>query len=238
MTLEVQGAYQYYRLPVTRERALSSKALGRLRVRRNPTRTTRSSRGQSLVEFGLVIPILLMLLIAIGDFGRIFATGLLIEAAARNAAEAAANEYLAGPPGPLNAPAPAGDPVYYSALHDKTAKVVCAETQELPNSNFNAGTGKCPGMPFVMVCIHDSQDTDCNGDAFGQAVSAGCNEFTPPPNNAHGGALTPRWAEVRVCYQFTPILNLPIYSFGEFWLQRTRSFTIPCYFALGSDECG
>lgn len=222
-----------------------SQALGRVRERSKSTRTTRSSRGQSLVELGLVIPILLILLIAIGDFGRIFATGIIVEAAARNAAEMAANEYLANPPGsqdtppvPLNAPAPSGNSAYYVALHGKVAKAVCAETQELPNSNYDPGTGACPGMPFIMVCIHDSQDTECNSEALGQAVSAGCDSFVPPPNSSHGGSGTPRWAEVRVCYQFTPILELPLFQFGEFWLQRTRSFTIPCYFALGSEECG
>ena len=214
-------------------------------LRRRPTRTTVTTRGQSLVEFGLVIPILLILVVAIADFGRIFATGIILEAAARNAAEMAANEYLADPPGsratppvPLNAPAPAGSSTYYGPLHAKVAKAVCAETQELPNSNYDPGTGLCTGMPFVMVCIHDSQDTDCNGESLGAAVSAGCSEFTPPPNKNHGGSGTPRWAEVRVCYQFTSILQLPLISFGDFWIQKTRSFTIPCYFALGAEECG
>lgn len=222
-------------------------ALGDLR-RRAPARTSASTRGQSLVEFALVVPILLMLVVAIGDFGRIFATGILIESAARNAAEVVANEYLADPPGSdaappvfLNQPAPnpAVDPGYYAALHRKAALAVCAETQELPNSNFDPDTGECTGMPFVMVCVHDSQDDECGGESLGAAVSAGCDEFTPPPNNAHGGSGTARWAEVRVCYQFTSLLDLPLFSFGEFWLQRTRTFAIPCYFALGNaDECG
>jgi hypothetical protein len=44
---------------------------------------------------------------------------------------------------------------------------------------------------------------------------------------------------VRVCYRFTPILaNLPLLSFADIWLQRERAFTIPCYFALGTAECG
>jgi hypothetical protein len=188
-----------------------------------------------------------MLVIAIGDFGRIFATGLLIESATREAAEMAANDYLADPPGSdatppifLSAPAPAPgvDPGYYAALHDRVARAVCAETQELPNSNFDPGTGTCAGMPYVLVCIHDSQDDQCHGDSFGAAVSAGCSDFTPPPDNSHGGPGTPRWAEVRVCYHFTSILDLPLLSFGDFWLQKTRTFTIPCYFVLGADECG
>lgn len=218
-------------------------ALGVL-VGRFRTRSSDSTRGQSLVEFTLVVPILLILVVAIGDFGRIFATGVLIESAARSGAELAANDYLADPPGSpavsLNDPAPPNsvDPGYYAALHDRVARAICAETQELPNSNFDPGTGECSGMPFIMVCIHDGQDDDCNGDSFGAAVSSGCDQFTPPPNNSHGGSDTPRWAEVRICYQFTSILDMPLFSFGDFWLQKTRTFTIPCYFVLGTDECG
>jgi len=44
--------------------------------------------------------------------------------------------------------------------------------------------------------------------------------------------------EVRICYHFTPILQLPLLSFGSFWIEKTRTFTIPCYFALGEAECG
>ena len=58
----------------------------------------RSSAGQSLTEFALVVPILLIVFVAIADFGRIFAAGVDLEAATRNAAEATANEYLANPP--------------------------------------------------------------------------------------------------------------------------------------------
>jgi|SRR5688572_21667395 len=250
MTLEVQGRYQYYRLPPARGSAhLISSALWN-RVRRYPTRTSVTSRGQSLVEFILVVPILLMLVVAIGDFGRIFATSVIIESAARNGAELAANEYLSDPPGsdaspPVYlsdpAPPPATDPGYYAALHAKVARAVCAETQELPNSNYNTGTGTCTGMPYVMICIHDGQDDECHAggqDSLGAAISAGCSEFAPPANNGHGGSGTPRWAEVRLCYQFTSILQMPVISFGDFWLQRTRTFTIPCYFVLGTpDEC-
>lgn len=199
-----------------------------------------------MVEFVLVVPILLILVIALGDFGRIFATGVIIESAARNAAEAAANEYLANPPGSaesppvlLNAPAPTGKPAYYGPLHQIAAKAVCVETQELPNSKFDPASRTCAGMPFVMVCIHDSQDTHCGGDAFGASPPAQCDEMGTPPSNAHGGLNSPRWAEVRICYKFTAILELPLIAFGDFWIQRTRNFAIPCYFATGdASECG
>jgi hypothetical protein len=210
------------------------------RKRRLPRR--RLSSGQSLVEFALVTPILIMLVVIVADFGRIFAASLSIEAAARDAAEIGANEYLANPPGApavtLDQPAPVGASAYYAALHQKVARAVCAETSDLANSAYNPVTTSCTGMPLIQACVHDSQDTECATEAQGAAIPAGCDSMAIAPTNAHAGSNSPRWVEVRICYQFTPILQLPLLSFGEFWLQRTRTFTIPCYFALGEAECG
>ncbi|HEU4863568.1 MAG TPA: TadE/TadG family type IV pilus assembly protein, partial [Candidatus Limnocylindria bacterium] len=67
---------------------------------------TPSRRGQTLVEFALTLPMLLVLLLGVADFGRVFASGITTEALARNAAEAASQEYLqvrratTGPPDP------------------------------------------------------------------------------------------------------------------------------------------
>ena len=80
------------------------------------------TNGQSMVEFALIVPILLALFVAIADFGRVFAAGVVIEAAARDAAELVAEEYLRNPPGDpaltaskrLASPAPdPGTPGYY-----------------------------------------------------------------------------------------------------------------------------
>lgn len=210
--------------------------LGRRRHDRN------RSSGQSLVEFALIVPILFMVFIAIADFGRIFAASIAIEAATRDAAEAVANRYLITPPGPLDAPAPAGNTTYYSPLHDYGAGVVCAELRALPNTNFDSGSSTCPDMPVVMVCVHDSQDPGCSALSSPGTLGApaDCTSLSPPPDSGQG-TLTPpraRWVEVRVCYHFTAILNLPLFSLGDFWLQRTNEFTIPCYFTLGVAECG
>lgn len=49
----------------------------------------KSEKGQSLVEFALVLPILALLLFGIVDFGRIFHAYLTIDHAGREAARAA-----------------------------------------------------------------------------------------------------------------------------------------------------
>jgi hypothetical protein len=215
----------------------------------------RGSAGQSLVEFALVIPILLVLFIAIADFGRVFVAGVALEAATRDAAEAAANQYVAVPPGvppgPLDAPARAGDPTYYSALHTYAASVVCAEMRDLPSTNYDPGDPAlaipptCPDMPLVMVCVHDGADTNgsCASEASGGSgvIPSNCNSFTPLPTSSQTTNLDgthSRWVEVRTCYHFTALLNLPFFSLGDFWLQRTRNFTIPCWFVLAGAECG
>ena len=50
----------------------------------------RNQRGQAMVELVLILPILLLLLFGIVDFGRIYASNLVINNAAREGARAAA----------------------------------------------------------------------------------------------------------------------------------------------------
>lgn len=198
------------------------------------------SSGQSLVEFGLVFPILLVLFVAIADFGRVFANSILLEAAARNGAELVANEYLANPPGgaPLGGPAPPADPAYYDNLHRLGARAICAETSELPNSRYDSSTTDCPGMPYIAVCIHDGQDPACASEVYSAPIPASCNQMSGPAMTNGRGTSSERWVEVRVCYRFTSLIDVPLISFGTFWLERTRSFAIPCYFVMDSEPCG
>ena len=212
------------------------------RVRASLSDPTRRSRGQSLVEFALIVPILLTLFVAIADFGRIFQAGIAIEAATRDAAEAAANQYLANPPGDLSLSAPNPNQAYYDGLHTSAANVVCAELRGLPNTNYDSSSNTCPDMP---VCVHDGADNGCAAEASPGTggIPSGCTDLTTnPPDPSHGPSnadgTAPRWVEIRTCYHFTAILDMPLFSLGDFWLQRTRTFTIPCYFALGTNECG
>jgi len=53
---------------------------------RRPLQRRRHS-GQSVVEFALVVPVLLLILLAIADFGRMYTSAVAVESAGREAAD-------------------------------------------------------------------------------------------------------------------------------------------------------
>jgi len=46
-----------------------------------------SERGQALTEFAMLVPLMLLLAVGLGDFGRLFTAGIGVESAAREAAD-------------------------------------------------------------------------------------------------------------------------------------------------------
>jgi hypothetical protein len=199
--------------------------------------------GQTLAEFALVLPILLVLLLAVADFGRVFAASISTEASARNAAEIGAITRLREKP-----PDPVLDPPafysYYTALHEQIAKVVCSELSVLPNATFNSGDRTCPTMPLVGVCVHDDSDgAGPLGDpicgapiaGFSSTIPGNCSHLGEPWSNASGGDDASHSVEVRVCYRFTTLFNLRFtlpgnvgLDLGEVWIQRERVFALDC----------
>jgi hypothetical protein len=203
-----------------------------------------SHRGQSLVEFALVLPMLLVLLLGLADFGRVFASGIILEAAARNAAEAAAQEYLQ-----LARNAPTLTVADYDRIHEVALTEVCREAERLPGEADVDNDGVCE-MPTAAVCIHDvpaapadltpppsSGDPSCGAEAG--LAPGNCSEMSGEgwSSTKLGGATALAYVEVRVCYRFTTLINLTgvnlpfgwSISIGEIWLQRDRSFTVADY---------
>jgi hypothetical protein len=207
---------------------------------------SRSRRGQSFVEFALVLPMLIVLLLGIADFGRVFASGLILEASARNAAEVGSLERLRYRP-----PAVA-DPAYYDAIHALAATTACEESRELPTFD---GSDACPDGAhdtsgtstwFVGACVHDGADPSCGSTPTGYGAAPGeCSLLLDPWSNSYEASVaTPGvasyWVEVRLCYKFETLFNLHLalpmntgLNLGDIWLQRSRTFVVDC--PVGTD---
>jgi len=199
---------------------------------------SRTGRGQALVEFTLVIPILLVLLLTIGDFGRFFAAGISVESIARTAAEYAAREYLREEAAAGGTPL---DAAGYDRVHAYAWEAVCEEAARLPGiQHFGPGT-ECQGIPTV-VCVHDLGDPNCANsynDAAG--IPPECTSLSPgarPTSAIGGGSETSRFVEVRVCYPFRTLIPIDGISSvggplapltGTFHIERGRSFTVVDY---------
>ena len=195
-----------------------------------------SRRGQSFVEFALVLPMLLVLLLGIADFGRVFQAGIALEAAARNAAEVGAIQRLRDGPPDLVA-----DPTYYADLHAVISAKACEEMEVIPPPRDSVAGVDCPQLSAIRVCVHDGDDADCGVPTYryDNPVPPECTDIfnaAPAPwTSVAGDEITSHRVEVQVCYQFTTLFNLNLslpmntgLSLGDIYLQRTRSFVVDC----------
>jgi hypothetical protein len=180
---------------------------------------------------------LLVLLLGIADFGRVFQAGIAIESAARNAAEIGALERLRVPP-PSD---PALHDAYYRGLHETIAEVACEEALLLaPPDDHQAGTA-CDHLTAVRVCVADGLDPRC-GDPIGEMdapIPDSCGtvkslDAGPWPNTS-GGSVASHQVEVAICYQFSTLFNLDFalplnagLSLGDVYLERVRMFVVDC----------
>jgi hypothetical protein len=191
------------------------------------------------VEFGLILPLLLVFLLGVADFGRVFADGIALEAAVRNTAEATAQEYLqvcskyAGDCSLLVQPD-------YDYLHDLALEVGCRETERLTNQDKTGITGDCskPSIPFwIAVCIHDDSipgdSTRCGRDEPPVSnVPGGCDAINDPTSwsSVQDGPVDGRpYVEVRACYFFDTLMPLTETWWGSVTLQRENNFAVTNY---------
>jgi hypothetical protein len=189
----------------------------------------------------MILPIMLVLLLTVADFGRLFATGISLESAARAAAETAAGAYLAelrtsGGLPPLTTAA-------YDRVHKAAWQSICDEASRLPNATPGSGGSQCSDLP-TLVCVHDSGDPGCatiyNAGGGG---TTGCPQVAAATDNAPVDptstvSATVKYVEVRICYRFSTILpgiNIPFLGgtlsplSGNFFLERVRTFTVADY---------
>jgi Flp pilus assembly protein TadG len=101
---------------------------------------TRRTRGQSFVEFALILPVLLTLFGGAVDVARLYQGWIALEGAARDAAEYAATKSASS-----------------SAAQTDAQTVLCTETQNL--SGFAAPPGNPTNCTSPTVSVSYSKDT-------------------------------------------------------------------------------
>lgn len=179
---------------------------------------------------------LLVLLLGVVDFGRVFSAGIVMEASARNGAEVGALERLRDRPssGPLDA--------YYADLHLQAVETACEDSRRLPtfggSDNCPAGAHDRNGATawFARACVHDGIDPRCGqpADGYADPLPAQCTDANRAWSTNFTNAAS-YFVEVRVCYKFETLFNLDLslpmgagISVGDVWLQRTRTFVVDC----------
>lgn len=179
---------------------------------------------------------LLILLLGVADFGRVFHAGIVTESAARAAAEAGALEYLRTEEERATFPGPISD--YFDNIHRIASEAACEEARILPNTTYSGPPVACATWPAVAVCVHDAAPVDPGCGAPSAGYTAGppeCTDMsaawsTTEDSQAHD------YVEVRICYRFTTLFNLNLslpfgagLVLGDVYLQQTAAFTVADY---------
>jgi hypothetical protein len=189
--------------------------LNRLRQLRQLGHAGRSE-GQSIVEFALILPLMLILLLAIVDFARIYTTMMSVESAAREAADfgtalGAGKWSLAGDP-----PTPADNTL---ALMRQRA---CVAARNLPDYVGAADGSSCTN-PAFSYCM-----TPADGAACEEA-----EDLPDPAACADPEREVPCTVTVTLTYDFRLLAPVNIELMGaSYGFPSTITFTRDSTFAM------
>ena len=157
--------------------------------------------GQSVVEFALVIPILVILMVGIIDLGRIYTTMLSVESAAREAADY-------GTFGSQR-----WDPAVYSVIPNGTEAMMrlraCVAASDLPG--YTGPDDACTNPAFKYEL---SGNKGVTWESYSDALD--CDNATREP---------PCWVKVTLRYSFDLFVPLNLEVFGvRYGLPNTLTF--------------
>jgi hypothetical protein len=172
----------------------------------------RKQAGQSIVEFALVLPLMLIMLLAIVDLARVYTTMMSVESAAREAADygttLGAGKWQDGAP--------------RTATEIEMERRACVAASDLPDyadPDNDPQTGGCTN-PSFSYCMVSSSGGPCSG--FDPAF--GCEDPLRAP---------PCVVTVTLGYDFGLLAPLNLEFMGvEYGLPSTLSFERDASFAM------
>jgi TadE-like protein len=163
----------------------------RARLHEPPQNASRS-RGQSLVEFVVTLPVIFLLLIGIADLGRIYTAGVAVESAAREAADFGAFEAKNWGPDPTN--------ISVTLAEMELRACTAAAGSHLQDYESTDPDNKTCSNPSMSCWL------ERGGDATECATSGG---FTDGVDCSDALVEPPCTVHVRMNYDFHLILAIP-----------------------------
>jgi hypothetical protein len=164
-------------------------------------RGTSPQRGQSVVEFALVLPIMIFLMLAIIDFSRIYTTMLAVESAAREAADFGTFGSQKWNDGAVLLPVDGTE----AKMHLRA----CIASSDLPD--YVGPDDSCTNPSFSYEL---SLDKGANWVPYSPGL--GCDDATREP---------PCWLKVTLSYDYHAITPLNLQFFNvTFGLPSTLTF--------------
>jgi Flp pilus assembly protein TadG len=154
-------------------------------------------RGQGLAEFALIVPLMFLLAIAVGDFGRLFNAAVATESAAREAADYGAF---------LGSPVWADSLAPWSTTEAEMRLRACTAMSE--QGDFENTAGTCTGNPVMTWRLEE---------ANGSAPTSDCGNRI--------GLVAPCRVHVTVTYIFRPLIAVPPIP-GSLTLVRDSWFAV------------
>ena len=156
------------------------------------TRPRHSASGQSVVEFAIVVPVIMLLLVGIADFGRLYTSAVAVEAATREAADFGA--FQASNWSAANASTTV-------SLMEQRACVAAAGSHLEGYRSSDPSNNTCSNPSFTCTLEHAGSSIDC-ASSSGSVNGFDCSAPVAPGD-------TPCTVWVRLDYDFTTILGIP-----------------------------
>ena len=149
--------------------------------------------GQSTVEFALVTPVMLLLVLAIADFGRLYTSAVAVESAGREAADFGSFDASYWTSSPPNLVTTVGE------MQRRACTAAAGSHLEGYQTTDPVNNTTCTNPTFTCTLERNGASTDCLGSA-GFTNGVDCSDpATNPPCTVH----------VQMTYRFKTFLLIP-----------------------------